>query len=171
MPAQSFVTQFPIIIFTRPVSEPPADWQELDHGPGFIQLPEQVQVGIRARSLDDAELKALVNEIKHISGLVLLNLSENRRISAEGLEALRFLPELQILNLSSVDLSNRALESLLPLNHLSHLDLSFCNRITDLAFRTLRQLPALAYLNLQGCVKMSHGGVARFQKRGLTIRR
>lgn len=171
MPPQSFVTQFPIQVFTRPITNPPTDWQEVDQGPGYIQLPEGLQVGIRARTLDDADLKALVTEIKSIIGLVYLNLSENRRISGEGLEALRHLPELQILNLSSADLANQALEALLPLSHLSHLDLSFCNRITDIAFRTLRQLPSLTYLNLQGCVKTSHGGVARFQKRGLTIRR
>lgn len=170
MPPQSFVTQFPILVLTRPITNPPSDWQEVDHGPGYIQLPEGVQVGIRARTLDDADLKALVTEVKPIPGLVYLNLSENRRISGEGLESLRHLPELQILNLSSADLTNQALEGLLPLNHLAHLDLSFCNRITDLAFRTLRQLPALDYLNLQGCVKITHGGVARIQKRGLTIR-
>lgn len=171
MPSQSFTTQFPILVFTRPNTQPLSDWQEVDHGPGYISLPEDVQVGIRARGMNDADLKALVTEVMSVTGLVYLNLSENRRITGEGLQSLRHLPALQMLNLSSVDLTNQALENLLPLSQLSHLDLSFCNRITDAALKTLRQLPALTYLNLQGCVKMTHGGVARIQKRGLTIRR
>lgn len=167
----SFVTSLPITVFVRPLITPPPDWKEHEQGPGYISLPTAHQVGIRARMLNDDDLQTLVNEIRAIPGLVYLNLAENRRITTDGLQALKALRELEILNLSSVDLTNAGLPHLLALPRLTHLDLSYCNRITDTGLKTLRGLTNLAHLNLQGCVKVTHGGITRISRRGLTVRK
>ncbi len=171
MSEQSFVTTLPITVFIRPQVSPPPDWQEFDHGPGYIGLPDKVDVGIRARMLDDAGLRVLIEETQGLTNLVYLNLAENRRISNEGLESLKALREVEILNLSSVDLTNAGLPHLLRLPRLAHLDLSYCNRITDVGLKTLRGLDNLVSLNLQGCVKVTHGGITRISRRGLTVRK
>lgn len=167
----SFTTTLPILVFTRPKANPPVDWQEVEHGPGYIQLPADLEIGIRTRLLDDVGLKTLINEVKHLATLTYLNLSENRRISNEGLEALAALRGLTILNLSSVDLTNAGLPLLLALPRLENLDLSYCNRITDTGLKQLAGLRNLSHLNLQGCVKISNGGMARLRRNGLTIRK
>ncbi len=167
----SFVTTLPITVFIRPRITPPPDWQDYERGPGYIGLPADHDLGIRARMLNDDSLRLLVNEIKDLPNMIYLNLAENRGISSEGLEVLKTLRGLTILNLSSVDLTNTGLPHLLALPRLTHLDLSYCNRITDTGLKTLRGLENLVTLNLQGCVKISHGGITRISRRGLTVRK
>jgi len=168
-PENTFTTQLPIQVLSRPVGEAKVDWQELNTGPGYITIPGEVEVMVRAKGINDAELEDLTGQLAGIQNLSGLNLSENRNITDTGLVYLRALPGLTTLNLSSCSLTSTGLAALKSLPRLTHLDLSYCNRLTDAALKHLRGLPDLEYLNLQGCVKITHGGMARFKRRGLVI--
>lgn len=167
----AFSTDFPLIIYFRPQNIPAADWQEYGHGTGFFTLPPDSEFGIRARLLDDDDLRQVVNEIKDLPNLVYLNLAENRKITDVGVERLKHLRQITNLNLSSVDLTNKGLPHLLAFTRLETLDLSYCNRITDPGLKIVHDLRNLVSLNLQGCVKVTNGGLARIRRRGLIIHR
>ncbi len=169
--ASSFSSTLPVIIYTRPAADPPADWQEFDRGPGFFHIPAGVEVMVRVKNIDDAELRELVRELAACPELTFLNLSENRKVGDDGLEHLRQLGQLGGLNLSSCSITDRGLAHLAALTRLAHLDLSYCNRLTDACVKPLRALLRLRFLDLQGCVKITHGGIARLQRRGLVIHR
>ena len=79
------------------------------------------------------------------------------------------LPQLTTLNLSSCSLTSHGFIHLLALPRLVHLDLRYCNRITDAGVRQLKALRSLAYLDLQGCVKVSNGSISKLRRKGLTI--
>ena len=166
----SFSTRLEVIIFTRPVADPPADWQEFDRGPGFFHLPEDHQTGVRLRTMRDGELEEFIGEAEDLQSLVMLNLSENRGITDESLPLLKRLPHLAILNLSSCSITSTGLANLSDLAHLTDLDLSYCNRINDLGLKKLKGLVNLKTLNLQGCVKVSHAGAAHLRRPGLSIK-
>ena len=117
MPDISFITTLPITVFIRPLTTPRQIGRSTNTVRGISVLPAEHPLGIRARMLDDDGLQTLVNEIKGLPGLIYLNLAENRRISNEGLQTLKALRELEILNLSSVDLTNTGLPHLLALPH------------------------------------------------------
>lgn len=166
---ETLTTAFEITVFARPAGAPGVDWRELDRGPGLIHLPDGEELGVRVRGFYDEELEKLINELSGLQQLVMLNLSENRNISDNGLRSLHRLTNLQILNLSSVGLTNAGMAHLSVLSRLENLDLSFCNRITDPGLKALRSLPNLTTLNLQGCVKVTTAGVARMRRSGLNI--
>lgn len=126
---------------------------------------------IRARNIDDSQLRALVKELVLCPAVTFLNLSENRKITETSLDYLRPLVTLTGLNLSSCSLTAQGLAHLSALTHLAHLDLSYCNRLTDACVKPIRALIHLRFLDLQGCVKISHGGISRIERRGLTIHR
>ena len=151
---EKLTTTLELTIYARPQNQPGIDWREIDTGPGPIELPEGEEIGVRIHTIKDDQFETLVSELSPIANLTMLNLSENRAISDDGLVFLKFLPQLRILNISSVDITNIGMKHLLALTNLVHLDLSFCNRITDLGVKNLRSLPKLEYLNLQGCVKV-----------------
>ena len=164
-----FSTKLEAIIYTRPKSNPPAEWREFDLGPGIFHLPEGQETGVRLRNIGDQDLEEFIQDACNVQSLVMLNLSENRAISDEGLEDLHKLEHLVTLNLSSCGLSNLGIEYLAGFNHLTHLDLSYCNRLNDMGLKKLRDLPSLTYLNLKGCVKVTTAGAVRLRRRGLTI--
>jgi hypothetical protein len=159
----------PVTLFTRLPNAPAADWVEVDTGPGTIRLPEGQEYGFRIHTIGDEELAALVKELAGLQPITYANLSENRKITDDGVELLKTFPRLTYINLSSCGLSNEGLAHLPAFTHLTTLDLSYCNRLTGPALKHLRTLPNLQYLNLQGCIKITNGDVARFKKRGLTI--
>lgn len=167
----SFSSTLAIQIFIRPIGDPPVDWQEFDRGPGFFNIPAGSEVMIRARNIDDYELRALVKELIPCPAVTFLNLSENRKITEVGLDYLRPLVTLTGLNLSSCSLNDQGLAHLSALTQLTHLDLSYCNRLTDACVKHIRALIRLRFLDLQGCVKISNGGISRIERRGLTIHR
>lgn len=169
LPENEFVTSIPVQVHIRPAGERAADWQEHDRGQGAFRLPPDVDVSIRVHNIGNAELAILAREIGHLRQLTYLNLSENRKIDSAGLKALRSLTQLVELNLSSCDLSNEALEHLTPLTRLERLDISYCNRLGDVALKPLKNLPRLSYLNVQGCVKLTNAGLAKTARRGLEI--
>ncbi len=165
----TFTTSLPVQVLVRPAGESQTDWQDLDSGPGVITVPSGREIMVRAKGINDARLETLVEEIGKIEHLVGLNLAENRNVTDVGLVFLKNLPGLKILNLSSCSLTSTGLQALKHLPRLTRLDLSYCNRLTDAALKVLDGLQALEYLNLQGCVKITNGGVARIRLRGLEI--
>jgi len=168
-PANRFSSNFPLVVYTRPIQASPADWQEFDHGPGIFTIPDGHEVMVRIKNIDDQQLRVLVRELAGLTSLVYLNLSENRKITNTGLEYLRGLERLRMLNLSSCSLTDEGLVHLATLNRLEYLDLSYCNRLHDAGLKHLRSLTHLKTLNIDGCLRITKAGVARFGKRDLTI--
>jgi hypothetical protein len=156
-------------IFSRPQATPAADWAEIDTGPGYMDLPDGHEFGFRIHNCDDDTLKILTKELAIVDPLTYANLSENRKITNDGIELLKVFTRLTWINLSSCGLSNDGVAHLAGFTHLVNLDLSYCNRLTGPALKHLRTLPNLQNLNLQGCIKITNGDVARLRKRGLTI--
>ncbi len=166
-----FIAPFPIQILARP-ADGSADWQTAADGDGFFSMPlGRAEYGIRARNIDDQQLYSLVKLVAAWPGLVLLNLSENRKISDTGLGYLAALPKLRVLNISSVGLSNAGVNAVAKLGDLEELDMSFCNRINDTGLRALRGLKRLRKLNLQGCIKVKNSGVRMIERHGLEIKK
>ncbi len=147
------------------------DWQSLEGGPGIVHLPEGRQIMVRLRTVNDELLKSWAEAARGCASIVALNLSENRKVSNEGLEVLHWFPQLVELNLSSCDLTNEGLQHLSGLTRLEKLDLSYCNRINDLGFKVIRGLPRLKELNLKGCARITHGGIARLGRPSVKILR
>lgn len=159
------------IIYTRDPGNPSGDWREIERGPGIIHLDEGAETGVRLRNIGDAELEQFVKEAGQIKSLVMLNLSENRSITDEGLESLQALDRLKILNLSSCSITSTGMLALKAFTRLVQLDLSYCNRINDQGLKVLKTLPNLAFLNLQGCSKVTNAGAARIRRPGLVIKK
>lgn len=164
-----FDTILPVTVYTRPAGDSTVDWQELDRGEGTYRIPAGLDISVRIHNIGDSELARLVRELEGVSSLTYLNLSENRKISDDGLKILRALTQLTQLNLSSCGISNEGLPYLAAFPRLERLDLSFCNRITDTGIKVLKNLSRLTFLDLQGCVKVTNGGLARIRRRGLEI--
>ena len=166
-----FETEFEVNVLIRQAqpTQPVAEWQEFDQGPGKFTIPQGYQAGVRARNIDDDDLEKLVADLVACKVVTFLNLAENRKITERGIARLALLDWLTHLNLSSCSLNNGVLETLLPLKKLEYLNLSYCNRLTDDALRPLKKYPRLVYLDIQGCPKITHAGIRRYQKRGLTI--
>lgn len=167
----TFSTTLPVVVYRYQPGQHPAEWREIDRGPGVIGLAAGEQVALRARNIGDAELRTLVREIVHCKAVTFMNLSENRKITDEGMRSLAEMSHLTGVNLSSCSLNDVGIGRLNALTHLEHLNLSFCNRLTDTSLRHLRKLTQLVYLDLQGCVKVSQKGVAMLQRKNLTIHR
>ena len=165
--SNTFETTLDLTIYTRTAGQ--SDWQEFDRGPGKFAFPDGVEAGIRIYRVDDLVLKTLVNEISSCKAIVFLNLSENRKVTDDGLELLTPLKQLTMLNLSSCDITNQGLEHLASFTRLTWLNLSYCNRISDNGVRVVARLKNLAYLDLQGCVHLTRPGINRIARRGLTI--
>lgn len=167
----TFATTLPVLVYQYQPGQPPAEWFELDRGPGIYHPAEGKQLAVRARTIGNDELEVLVKEVAACPQVTFLNLSENRKIDDEGLETLAALKQLTGLNLSSCSITSTGMVHLKGLSRLAHLNLSFCNRITDAGLRQLSKLTRLTYLDLQGCVKITQSGVAKLERRTLTIHR
>jgi hypothetical protein len=170
-PENSFSSTLPVMVYHRTQDSTVADWRELDFGPGVFHIPAEDLVMVRIKNIDDFVMKSLIAEITDCPAITFLNLSENRKITNKSMELISTLTNLTGLNLSSCSITDVGLVHLLPLTRLEHLDLSYCNRLSDSAFKELRNLRSLTYLDLQGCTKITTGGIARFNRRGLVIHR
>lgn len=166
-----FSSTLPIVIFCRPAGQTVEEWKEFDRGPGYFDLPDGQEVMIKVKQITDDDLCQLVDEIKGCNLVTSLDLAENRKVTDDGLECIKALPQLVYLNLSSCDITNKALPFLLELQHLKVLNLSYCHRLTDLGLRTLKGLPHLVYLDLQGVLKITKAGMSKIRRDGLTIHR
>ena len=173
-PECHFSTTLPIVIFCRLAdqrAQPAQEWQEFDRGPGYFNLTEGQEFMIKVKQIDDADLCQLIKELAGCRMITFLDLAENRKVTDDGLEGLKTLTQLAYLNLSSCDITNSGLDYLLELQRLRVLNLSYCHRLTDIGLRTLKGLPNLVYLDLQGVLKVTTGGLSKIRKAGLTIRR
>lgn len=171
LPPTRFSSSLPIIILTRPAGQPGVDWHEIDRGPGYFNVPADEEIRVRVKSIDDDGLVEVVNELKEVAALRFLDLSENRNITNDGLARLHNLPQLTGLNLSSCTLTSTGLEHLRALTNLAYLNLSYCNRLTDQALKTLEAMHSLTFVDLQGCLSITKGGLARIRRKSLTIYR
>mgnify|MGYP000850612106 CR=1 FL=1 len=153
-------------IFNR---HPGEEWQHVDDAPGIFTFDESMEVGIRIQNIGDDELHNLLQEIDHHPLVKMVNLSENRKITDQGLAMLHDLPDLTMLNLSSCDITDKGTPFLLALRKLEWLNLSYCNRITFLGLKPLTGLTRLQYLDLQGCVKIKSADVRRLKFKNISI--
>ena len=170
-PTHSFSSTLPITLYEYQPGQHPAEWRELDRGPGIFHIPAATQVVVRIRTIGNKDLETLAREISSCPAVTFLNLSENRNIMDDGMEVFSTLSQLTGLNLSSCSITDSGLAHLKNLIHLQHLNLAFCNRITDVGLRHLHKLTTITYLDLQGCVKISQGGVSKLERKNLTIHR
>ena len=166
-----FSSALPVIVYTRPAGQPGWDWQEVDRGPGYFDVPDDQEIGVRLKGIDDGVLAVLVEELRAVETLVYLDLSENRNVTNEGMVRLRGLPQLRGLNLSSCTITSSGLTPLKALLHLKWLILTYCNRLNDSALKTLESMSALEYVDLQGCYGFTQGGFSRVRRRSLKIHR
>ncbi len=167
---KTFSTALPVQVYHRPAgSTPGSDWQELEAGPGTMHLPAGGEFSVRGRNINDETLRQLITDMTGIREIVSLNLAECRNVTIEGIQYLNAIPHLTELNLSSCSLTDTALSELKPLGHLRWLNLSYCNRITNLGLRNLQNLRRLEFLDLQGCVKINKGGLTKLERGGLVI--
>ncbi len=164
-----FSSALPIVVFTRDANEIKGDWIEQDRGPGFFTLPVGHQALVRARQIDDMDLRSLINDLLEIRAVIGLDLAENRKVTDRGLEFLTALKQLSILNLSSCDITNIGLSHLKRLPRLTHLDISYCNRLTENALKPLNALTNLKELNIKGLISIKTAGYRKLERRGLTI--
>lgn len=170
MDRPSFSSELPIVVLVRPTGSS-QDWRELDRGPGYFHIPDDHEVRIRVKSIDDQGLLNLVRELQDLSTLRFLDLSENRNVTDSGLARLSALPQLTGLNLSSCTITSTGLENLKSLTNLSYLDVSFCNKLNDQALKIFEKMHKLTYVSLQGCLSITKGGLARIRRKTLKIYR
>ncbi len=166
-----FSSTLPIVIFCRPTGQSVIEWKEFDRGPGYFDLPDGQDVMIKIKQINDDDLCQLTQELKGCNLVTSLDLAENRKVTDDGVECLKALPQLVYLNLSSCDITNRSLPGLLELQQLKVLNLSYCHRLTDIGLRILKGLPHLEFLDLQGVLKITKAGMSKIRKDGLTIHR
>lgn len=165
-----FSSELPVIILARPIGEE-IDWQELDRGPGYFRIPVDQEIRVRIKGINDADLNQLVGELQDVQALRFLDLSENRNVTNDGLARLKALPQLTGLNLSSCSITNTGLAHLKSLPRLSRLILSYCSRLSDPALKTIESMRHLTFVDLQGCLGFTNGGLARVRRKNLTIYR
>jgi hypothetical protein len=171
---ERFSSRFAVVVYTRPAGDPPEvwreeDWQELDRGPGYFTIPVGQVVSVRIHGIDDDTLEELVEEIAACSVVLEVGLAENRNVTDAGIACLAGLHQVVSFNLSSCSLTSAGMETLAGIRQLVRLNLSYCNRITDPGIKLINALPNLRYIDLQGCVKITNGGVSHIRRRGLTI--
>lgn len=170
-PRNHFSSQLPVLVFHRPAGQTLIDWQELDRGPGYFTIPAGDEAGVRIKNIDDDTLENLIQEMAECPVITFINISENRKITNDGLQLLTAMRQISALNLSSCGITDAGLPHLKLFRHLTYLNLSYCNRLTDAGVKALHALTNLTFLDLQGCVKMTTAGMGRIERRGLTIHR
>ena len=171
MASQILSTSLPVQILHRPIEGTDRDWTTPGIGPGKFSFPDAGWIGLRVRNIDDDFLRELVVEFREVTNLVMLNLSEDRKVTDKGIRILQPLVHLEELNLSSCDISNNGLMLLPAFVRLRILNISYCNRITGEGLLTLRKLSSLEFLDLQGVPKINTGHIARIRRPTLTIHR
>jgi hypothetical protein len=161
----------PIQILRRQITGKNRDWTTAEMGPGKFIFVDNEEVGVRVHNFNDDTLLELVKEIQDIHSLVMLNLSENRKITDKGLRVLKSLIQIEELNLSACDITNKGLEFLASFPHLRILNISYCNRITGEGLLFLKKSSKLDFLDVQGLPKINTGHIARIRRPTLIIHR
>lgn len=170
MPLIHFSSALPLVIYTRPEGED-IDWQEVDRGPGYFNLPAGQEIRVRIKGINDEELGEVVNDLQPVTTLRFLDLSENRNVTNDGLARLKALPQLTGLNLSSCTISNAGLAHLRALPHLVYLDLTYCNHLSDPALKIIESMRGLTFVDIKGCLGFTQKGFSLIRRRNLTFSR
>ncbi len=164
-----FSSSYPVIILTREANSD-TDWQEVDRGPGYFQIPTGEEIRVKIKSINDFELAELVTELQGVSTLRFLDLAENRNVTNDGMVRLKALTQLTGLNLSSCSITSTGIVPLRDLTRLEHLNLAYCNKLTDQALKTIQAMRNLTFVDLQGCVNITQGGISRMRHKNLTVK-
>lgn len=113
---------------------------------------EELQLGGHRKS-DNKHLFVKEDEFYHLTalkGLKKLHLGENDGVTDGALVHVGKLTGLRSLVLWDAPMTDAGLMHLIPLKHLTHLDLAFATKISDAGLAHLVQLPDLEFLNLAG---------------------
>ena len=162
-----FSSTLPVIVYTRPPGQAEADWQEFDRGPGYFHIPPGREIGVRIKGIDDRAVRVLVEELRQVELLRFLDLAENRNVTDAGIARLCELKQLTSLNLSSCTVTNAGLLELKKLPRLQRLILTYCNKLNDSAIKTLESMRSLEYVDIEGCLSITRGALARVRRRDL----
>jgi Leucine-rich repeat (LRR) protein len=165
----SLSTTHEVVILIRPEDQIDSQWQIFDRGPGIFHIPAGMEAGVRIQHINDDTLRQLVQDLLPCLSVHFLDLSENRKVTDQGIEHVGRFTQLTSLNLSSCDITKVALGYLKTLPRLQYLNLSYCNRINQYSVPALRALTHLTYLDLQGTVKLNTAALTHLQRRGLKI--
>lgn len=169
MNPRRFSTTLKVSVFTRQAGNPAVEWREFDQGPGYFTLPDSDEGLVSVRQIDDQDLRGLVNDLLDAKCVIGLDLSENRKVTDRGIEFLAMLRHLEILNLSSCDITHQGLLHLKNLPKLRSLDISYCNRLRENSLKFLKSLNTLDELNIKGLISINMAGYRKLERRGLTI--
>lgn len=165
-----FSSTLPVIILTRPMGQT-VDWQEFDRGPGFFTVPEDQEIRVRIKGINDDDMPQLARDLQNVAALRFLDLAENRNVTNDGIKYLRSLTQLAGLNLSSCTITSTGFEQLRVLTHLSYLNLSYCNKLKDPVLKTIEGMRNLLFVDLKGCLSITTAGLVRIRRKNLTINR
>lgn len=164
-------TSFPLEIYIRPRNQPQMDWEKLDNGPGYIDIPDDMEAEINVRNQNDESIKRLIEEIQHVEGLASFNLSENRNVGNKGMRFIPLLTQIYQLNLSACGMNDYGIDPIISMKNILYLDISYCTRLTDLSIKKLAEMRSLKELYLRGLPKITHAALKKIERRDLHIRR
>jgi len=117
-------------------------------------LEQLVELDVaQSGSLDDRSFGLLCGE--GFSGLRVLDMSSNSRLSDEGLRSLRNLKSLEELICKNCNITDASLSYIASLKKLRKLDLSNCPKVTDIS--QLCELKELEKLHLVWCLVTDEG--------------
>ncbi len=164
-------TTLAIDILIKPENDDQEDWQPYEQGPGIFTIPEGSLAMISVQNFHDETVVTLVDEIKDCSGILELNLSENRNVGNKAMRSIKDLSNISRLNLSACCLNDAGLDPILSMRNLVFLDLSYCTRITDAGLKKLKQMRNLEEIYIRGIPRITHAAVKWLERRDLNIRR
>lgn len=170
-PGYHIETSLPIEILIRPENQPEATWQSFGVGPGYFQIPEDAVALVAIQGINDQVVKTLVEELRDVTSIVELNLSENRRVENPAMRWIAEMSQLTHLNLSACGLNDRGIDQIIKMGNLTHLDISYCTRITDIGLKKLKNMRNLEDLYIRGIPKIKHASVKWLERHDLIIRR
>ncbi len=169
--ANRIETSLPIEILIRPTNQPESPWLPFGIGPGYFQIPADTVACIVIQQIDDQILRELVSELRDISEIIELNLSENRKIENPGLRWIAEMTQLTRLNLSACGINDRGIDQIITMRNITYLDISYCTRITDIGLRKFKNMRNLEELYIRGIPRIKHASIKFIERRDLLIRR
>lgn len=132
------------------------EWSEIKNLKSFVTLSKMESLNLTGNWLPDDQIKHLAS----LNSLKSLNLSYNREIRDQGIEALSKLPKLHFLDLSFCsNITKKGFQALSSFKELTHLDLSGLENLEDEDLKALSHLPHLTWLNLENCHQISDAGL------------
>lgn len=136
----------------------------LDEGPGYFEFDPALEICLYLPRAEDDSAETLAAEWADCSQLVMVDVSEGRRMGDMGLKALTRLHQLRELNASACGISNEGIEFLFEMPNLQRLNISHCTGIGDLGLRRIEQMRNLRWINLRGCPRVTQNGLKRLAK-------